>query len=320
MTLIIPSILLPLADAVGKNAGIFLPAIDAANAAAKANATATYAAFTSDPTQGAAWYQGARTVYQSASGATGASGAASSNAFGGGGLGGGSFGTGAGMLNRQSLLVGGWNGQLEVWRQQIRSNAVAAGLTGVTGLSSYGIYENGLTPFSCLFTPDFATLYWYAYNQGQMLDASTVFAPSNIVMAAYAVTGAGAGTLTAPAANFPSANGYVAPSPTTDTYGNNVFIGGLPMAQGFAPTLAPAIKCTTNITGTGVVTVTALNQAGASRTWTATLTGLTTASAPLVLTPATAGDRMSGVPTAITIPAGVTAGAFTVITQAERTP
>ena len=317
MTLVSTAILLPQADALGKYAMVFLGAVDVANAAAKAQAASIYSAFSADPTQGTAWYQGASTVYQGAATSAGASGAASTNAFGGGGLGGGTFGLGSGMLNRGSIAVGVWNGELETWRAQIRSNAQAAGITSVTGLSSYGIYKNGLSAFSCLFSPDFASTFWYAYNQGQKLDASTVYAPSGIVMASFTVTGAGAGTRTA--GNFPTSNDYTSPAPTTDSYGNSVYVGGLPMAQGFAPTLAPQIKVTTVITGTGAATVTALNQAGNSATWTATITGLGVG-ATATLVPATAGDRMSAVPTNITIPAGITAGAFQVLTVAERTP
>ncbi|BDI29394.1 hypothetical protein CCAX7_14450 [Capsulimonas corticalis] len=368
MTLITTGALTTQSDAVGKIYSMFAPAIDVANALAKVHALSVYASFATDPVQGAAWFQGARTVYESASATASASGATFGNAFGGGGLGGGSFGLGSGLLNRQSIIAGNWYGEMETWRTQIRTTAAQDGITTVNDVISYALYRNTAAAFSCLFTPDFASLYSYAYNLGRQLDPGSVFAPSGIVMASFSVTGAGAGTRTAGV--FPTANGYAVPAPTitgagcnprgvwssatayatldsvmysgshyvavagstnvtpgTDpahwvinTFGNPSYVGGMPVAQGFAATLAPQIKVTTNITGAGAVTVTALNQAGNPSTWTATLTGLTTASAAVTLTPTNAGDRMAAVPSAIAIPAGITAGAFQIITQAERTP
>jgi hypothetical protein len=98
---------------------------------------------------------------------------------------------------------------------------------------------------------------------------------------------------------------------------NNTFLGGFPMAQAIAPVLGPAILVGTTINGTCAVTVTALNQAGISHTWTATADNAV-AGTQLALTPSTGGDRMNSTPTAIAVAGTATAGAFTVITTAER--
>jgi hypothetical protein len=103
-----------------------------------------------------------------------------------------------------------------------------------------------------------------------------------------------------------------------NTFGNNLYLGGMPVAQAFAPINVPACRITVTINGTGVVTVTGVNQAGtAGRTWTATISSAT-AGTLINLVPTVPGDRLNGVPTAIAAAGTATAGAFNVVTTAER--
>jgi len=245
-------------------------------------------------------------------------------------------------------------------------------LSGSVGNGAYTSGGTAVNPFACLFSPDFASAWWYAY--GKQLDPSTVFAPAGIVMAHFAITGSGTGTLSNNAAtNWPAANGYTVPAPsntggsgTTDagiwnsataytmgppipvvlyngawyvavagstnvtpgtdptkwtpcTFGNNLYLGSMPMAQAFAACKTPAVKITTTINNAASVTVTAPNQMGVSKTWTATIDNAI-AGTVINLTPANPGDRINGAPTAITVSGPATAGALDVVTTAERTP
>jgi len=106
---------------------------------------------------------------------------------------------------------------------------------------------------------------------------------------------------------------------TPCTFGNNLYLGGMPVAQAFAPVLTPAVKITTTINNNATVTVTAPNQLGVSRTWTAVINSAT-AGTLINLTPTNTGDRMNGTPTAISVSGPATAGALDVVTTAERTP
>ncbi len=228
----------------------------------------------------------------------------------------GAFGTGQRSLNLRSFFNGNFNAVLEYIRKDLTNYA---GATGVSGLPSYAIYQNGLTPFSVLYTPAFASLFWQAYNQGLQLDPSTVFAPAGIVLATYAIAGAGAGTLTA--GSFPRVNGYTSPAHGTDSYGNPLYVGGMPMAQGFAPLVSIKAHVTTAINGTCAAVVAAPDQNGTSQNWTATLDNHAVSAADGstdVAFTGPAGKRIGGVPTGITFTGAATAGAFTVVSTAER--
>jgi hypothetical protein len=336
------------------------------------------------------------------------------------GIGPGSFGTGQGLLNRTSIL----NGAFFAWIEALRKDMATYGaIYSIVDLSTYAAYQNALTAYSCLYTPDFATLFWYAYNLAQQVAGPAVFAPSGIVMAAFEVTGSDAGVLTP--GSFPSVNGYslaplavncgvititgadtvstsgftgtgsnavayvstaisggsgstatltvtdsngntftanvsalaagsqaaftstkagtpmatpvsvalsgtatggvvriVSGGPTYDTYGNQVWIGGLPMAQGFAPNHSPTVYVSSTTNGTAVLTITAPNQNGVSVTWVTTITGgqSTGYSTPVIVGAGTAwaSDRMSGAPTNITVSGAVTSGSVQVLSGLER--
>ncbi|HXE63237.1 MAG TPA: hypothetical protein VN519_06825 [Bryobacteraceae bacterium] len=307
-----------------------------------------------------------------------AAGAPANVTFGGAGVGGGSFGAGNGLYSRVGIFSGLFS-FFEGERKAILTYATLNGIPSITNLTTYAQYYNnpsnpGGSAFQVLYNPNFAALYWNAYNQGQYLDPSVVFAPAGIILGHFAITGTNAGTISNNAAtNWPSANGYSAPAPTNtggqgttdagtwsslttytvssgvltpvvlyngvyyvavatstnvtpgtnpsywvvNTFGNNRYLGGMPMPQAFAPILNPACSITTTINGTCVVTVTALNQNGVSHTWTATISSATAGSI-INLSPSTGGDRMNSAVTAVSIAGTATAGAFDIVTTAER--
>jgi hypothetical protein len=105
-----------------------------------------------------------------------------------------------------------------------------------------------------------------------------------------------------------------------NTFGNNVYQGNMPMAQGFAPVATIAAKITTTINGTCVATITAKKQDGVtSKTWTVTLDNLT-AGTLINMAPTTGGDRAYSTVSAIAISGTANAGAFDTVTVDERTP
>ena len=307
-TLISVSGLLILTDHTGLLYCELSAAVNSANATAQALVGDLASVFAADPSQENEWFPYARGIYQSPSGGVCATGAPLGASYGAPGMGGGSFGTGQGSLNRLGVFSGATYSWLEGMRKEIaRYGPLVA--ASIADLPSFAAWQNGQTSFSCLFSPNFATLYWYAYNMGRQLPAQSVFAPAGIALASFALTGPNTGTLTPGA--WPSQNGYTAPAPGADAYGNAVYLGGLPTAQGFAPMKQTVAVVSAAINGTCAVSVTALNQSGANEVWTAALDNLA-AGASVVLAPATACDRMNGTPTAVTIAGTATAGAFSI--------
>ena len=256
--------------------------------------------FPADTTQGIAYYQatGAATAPATSGGVS---------AFGGGAIG--AFGGvgGAGALLRNTATAAAFSSLMQSVNKNIRQFAVLNAIAGVVDLGTYANYQNGLTAFSMLYTPQFAAAYALAMNL--LPPVGSVFAPKGIPMATVTITGSGTCTVSANAAtNWPMANGYAVPAPTTDAYGNNVYVGGLPVAQAFALAKNLQMHVTTTIGGTCVITVTGVNQAGLTgRTWTATLSSVT-AGTLVALTPTNAGDRIAGVPTGVAVAGTATTG------------
>jgi len=185
----------------------------------------------------------------------------------------------------------------------------------IVDIVSFAAYYNRSTPASLLFSPNFASAYWFGYSAARMLDAASVFAPPQVPMAVVTITAGNTATFTD---TYPRANSYVNPPPTSDSYGNLVFAGGMPMAQGFAPPIAVEILVTANISGACAMTVTAPDQNGISRTWTATLDNLN-AGGVCPLIPSSPGARIGGVITAVSIVGAASSGAATIqVAAAER--
>jgi len=159
----------------------------------------------------------------------------------------------------------------------------------------------------------FASLFWWIYSL--QLAPANVFAPTGVDIGSVAITGSDACTLTA--GHFVTANGYTSPAPTTDAYSNNVYLGGCPMAQGFAPVATIRARVTSAINGTCALTVHAPNQSGASGEWLGTLDGLAIG-ATVNLTVVTGGDLCNGAVTAASVAGTATSGAFVVETVALR--
>jgi hypothetical protein len=377
MSLISPANLLADLDVTGKVVTRLTQAIDLANLDLRmvpAQLSSQLGAV--DPTQFASLLQIWQGTYLasgvSSFSAAGASSTAFTGAFGGIG-GGGGFGVGTGLINRTSIFRS-FDALFTNLNNILRAYAKADGLTAITDINTYFAYYNG-SAYTYLCSPDLASLYWWAFGSGtQQLSKDIVFAPAGIVLCHFAITGVGAGTLSNNAAtNWPSANGYSTPAPTTTggtgtydagdwdagtaytmgppipvvqsggsywvavasstgvtpgtnpakwvacTFGNPVYVGGMPMAQAFAPIAVPAVKVTTNINGTCTVTVTASNQAGTSHTWSCNADNAT-AGTIINLTPGTGGDRMNAVPSVVAVAGTATAGAFDIVTTAERTP
>jgi len=370
MTIIQPADMKTLTDQLGVLIDVFTPGIDVANLNAAMLVPKLSTIFAStDPDQFGEWLPYFQGIIKAAGSSTlSAAGISVGGAFTGIGVGGGSFGAGSGFLNRSAEyanLISVLNGI----RKIVTAHASADGISGVNDLNTYAAYFNGLLAYQMLYSPSFASLYWYANNGGAQLSPAAVFAPADMRLATFTYTGANAGTVTNNAsANWPTANGYSTPAatntggtgttwkgtwnsattystkdvvisggvyyvavtgstnitPGTDltkwtlnTFGNPLYLGSMPVAQAFAPILTPRCKITVTINGTGVVTVTGPNQNGVSRTWTGNI-GAATAGSYVDLTPSTGGDRLNGVPTAIAVAGTATAGAFDVVTKAER--
>ncbi|MDE2101080.1 MAG: hypothetical protein KGL39_27785 [Patescibacteria group bacterium] len=330
------------------------------------------------------------------------------------GIGAGSFGAGQGLLNRASILSGAAYAFFEGLRSDLAKYGSAL---SISDLSTYAAYQNALSAYSCLFNPDTAALYWYAYNEAKLLAAACVFAPQGIVLSKFILTGAGAGnfypgtyatansltayplaaycgSVTVTAANTCTTSGltgtgnnavaYVSTAitggtgstltitvtdsngntfsavldaaaagtikaftptvsgtvmatpvsatcagtatggvveiieggPTTDAYGNDVYPGGLPMAQGFAPLKNTLIAVTADTDNSVDVTVTAPNQAGVSKTWITSIAGAQTAGYSTAMTvgagTAGASDRIYATPTDVSVSGAATSGTIDV--------
>lgn len=382
-TLVTPTQLLALTDRIGLIYNRMVAGIDNGNQEAQSLLTDLAAQFTSDSNQENEWYPYVTAVYTPASGLN-ASG--QSVGFGGLTVAPGSFGRGFGLLNRQSEFQTIFSSLLDNCIRPEIAKYGAAVNTAIVDLSSHAAYENGQTPFSELYSPDFASAYWYGYRMAKQLDAVSipggsgtiayppVFAPQGMQLATGTITAADTITLSNNSAtNWPAANGYGAPSPANagpgydrgawssataynagdavsynggyyiaiqsgtnqnpatataywkqNTFGNNLYLGNVPMAQWFAPMKSAQAHVTTNINGTCALTVTApaYDSSGlyhASRTFTATLDN-DTAGTVAQLTPTVSGDRMAGVPTALAVAGTATAGVLNIETGTpERT-
>jgi hypothetical protein len=184
----------------------------------------------------------------------------------------------------------------------------------IIDLVTFAAWYNS-TPYTVLFSPATAAAYYLAYSQGRQLAPGIVFATAGIALGSYVVgTGFTAGAV------YPTANGTAGQgSPSTDANGLPVYAGGMPMPQGFAPIKQVRARVTTDINGTCAITVTAKNQAGVDKTWTATLDNLT-AGATVNLSRGTAavGDRMNSRASLIAFTGAATVGALVIETVAER--
>lgn len=321
MSLITTANLLALTDKSGDASALLLPIIDQLVVNANDLTTLVDSAFPSDPYS----RRGMETYSLGLTGQPGQAGIAPQG-FGAGGLtgfslGAGSFGAGAGILSRQALLSAIYYSWIDGGlRGQLRLEASGIGNTAILDLITYAAYYNssansGGAPFTVLYSAAFATLYWYVYNGINQLAPSSVFAPAGINLGTATITAANVDTF-APGV-LPTANGYASPAPTTDSYGNPVYLGGTPMAQGFAAVKTLQVQVTTAINGTAVLSVTALNQNNVAEVWTATVSNLAVGQAT-ALTPTTSGDRMSAAPTACSVAGTATAGAAQILTLAER--
>jgi hypothetical protein len=310
-TLISASNLLVETDALGVIYSDLIGGIDPARIAALGLASAeTSSIFSSDPSQLLEWLPYTAGMY---GGSNPPGGTSISSGFGpsGGFAGGGAFGSGLGLLSRGAVLPSVFKGKFDSIIRELAKYGAQVSST-IIDLGTFAAYYNGVTAYTVLFSPDSAAAFAYAYNLAQQLPAACVFAPQGIVLGSLSLTGGAPGTWTAGIA-FPFANAYTSPSPTTDSGGNNVYVGAQPTAQGFAPIKNTAAVVTTTISGTCVVTVTAHNQAGVSETFTATLSS-DTAGTSVNLSPSTSGDRIGGQITAVTFSGTATSGVISIQT------
>ena len=192
------------------------------------------------------------------------------------------------------------------------SNSIMTGMNNL--ISTYS--TNGATTIPTFLAATsqqansaFASLYWYTQN-GYM-PANTVFAPLGINLGQYTITSTSHGTLTP--GFFPTTNGYTTPAPTTDSWGNNLYVGGVPMAQGFAPCQKIEAIVSTSINGPLTMTASALNQSSSLSTWTGVLNNLGVG-ATVILTPSTSTNYCNSSISALSISGTASAGAFTIQT------
>ena len=227
------------------------------------------------------------------------------------------YGVGRGTLNRTSVLNSAFFSYLEGLRKTLTKYGSSV---SVSSLSSYATYQNTVSEYSCLYDPNFASLYYYSYSQGQQLLPTVVFAPSGITFASFNITGAsGAGTVVS--GYFPLINNYTY-TPGTDSYGNSVYLGGLPMAQGFAPCNTCNIVYTASI-GAGVtVTASGYNQSGILKTWVTTISGGHTTGYTTPMTTgtgtATSTDRIASIVEIVLLTTAGSMGSLAICSTAER--
>lgn len=313
-TLITPSNLLEQCDQSGIMYADFLPGLDAAIADAATLVSNNATIFAGDANQQYAWYSFLSGLTGSPSPVSTLGSGVGSSPFGGAGYAGGAFGNGSALLNRQNALQSIFASLMRGMSTQIALYGPAVNVS-ILDLISYAAHYN-ITPYTVLYSPHFAAAYWFAYGAStQMLPPSCVFAPAGIVLATAIITGVN--TASHVFKVWPSANGYTSPAPTTDGNGNNVYLGGMPNAQAFAPIKTSLALVTSDINGTCALTVHAPNQANVSATFTATLDNAT-ASTSVNLTPSTGGDRINGAITAIAVAGTATAGAFSIETGAPE--
>jgi len=175
---------------------------------------------------------------------------------------------------------------LQAFLNNLNAAAALSGITGVTSLDSFASYFNtgvgGI--FVCQFAPDFQKIYNLIFP-GAHLTPANVYSP--------------------PVANFGTL--VIGTGFTAGAGVNTSLYGGVNNCQITA----------TGVTGTGLVTVTGLNQSGAAaRNWTATVT----AAGVFALTPVVPTDLLQSV-TGIAAAVGLTAGTLVVngLTPAGRT-
>ncbi len=171
-------------------------------------------------------------------------------------------------------------------------------------LDQYATYQNGLTRYSFLVSPNIALLQWlYNNQQGPLLmQPGNVYAPATAL--GTATVGAGAGAVA-------FAAGGVIPTVNTPASGQ----------QGYTPARGAAANVTASVNGTLTVTLTASGWDAngnpvTGRNWTAVL-GNMAAGQSVSLTPAVTGDRISQV-TAASGAGTATAGAFSLMSLTER--
>ncbi len=147
--------------------------------------------------------------------------------------------------------------------------------TSITDLDSFASYWNAATAWYMQYSWQFATVYYLWTGTAQMLSATNVIGPPT-VLGRGTVTGVDTATYT-----------VMATVGTT----NNVTTG----VQGYSPDQIEIVF--TGGTFTGTVVATGVNQAGESgHTWTTGgLTGKTSASSPVVLTPTVANERTTNI-------------------------
>ena len=211
-----------------------------------------------------------------------------------------------------SALNFGW---VERIRRQIQTYGASVN-TSIVDIPTFAAYYNAAEHHSCLFSPAFATAFWLAIRRRPLkLDPGSVFAPVEVAIATATITAADTATF---ADSYPRANGYSSPTPSTNSYGNAVYVGDLPMAQGFAAPVSVEALVTTAVSGTCAITIHAPNESGTAATWSATLDGLAIG-AVAALTPSTTGSRIGGAITAVTVAGTATVGAATIrVASAER--
>ena len=213
--------------------------------------------------------------------------------------------TSNGYWQRRTAVYSGFNTLLKQLKALISTYPPSPGIVGIPTFCSVQ---------SAQVSAAFASLYWWVDQQ--LLDPSAVFAPTGINLGSFAITGLNTGTLTA--GHFATANGYGSPAPTTDGYGNDVYLGGTPMAQGFAPVATVRAQITTNINGTCTLTASFTNQYGVTgRQWTAVIDNAT-AGTNVNFTAVTGGDLVNSICAAVTISGSATSGAFQLQTVALR--
>lgn len=198
---------------------------------------------------------------------------------------------------------------IQAWQTGIQ-NLGATVSTSIVGLDTFASYYNGITPYSCLYSWEFATVFNLC-NPTLRLSPQNVFCPGGSTAPYSMVTPGGAVTIN-PGTALGSGT-ITSANTTTFVAGATVPLVNSTNVQGFCGPLLELVA-TSNFNNTGTMTVTGVDNLGnADTTWTIPLTAITTGQT----IEANGTTRISQV-TAVAVSGAITAGGWILRAKQER--